>query len=66
MAILKKIRSGVDKVRKKYIPTFGEQFDKAKKEGKKTFTSMTGTVLNNMQKKGEFIRYVASLIENQT
>ena len=39
MAILKKIRSGVDKVRKKYIPTFGEQFDKAKKEGKKTFTS---------------------------
>ena len=39
MAILKKIRSGVDKVRKKYIPTFGEQFDKAKKEGKKTFKS---------------------------
>jgi len=39
MAILKKIRSGVDKVRKKYIPTFGEQFNKAKKEGKKTFKS---------------------------
>jgi transposase-like protein len=36
------------------------------KDCKKTFTSMTGTVLNNMQKKGEFIRYVASLIENQT
>ena len=35
MAILKKIRSGVDKVRKKYIPTFGEQFDKAKKKVKK-------------------------------
>ena len=39
MAILKKIRSGVDKARKKYIPTFGEQSDKARKDGKRTFRS---------------------------
>ena len=32
-----KIRKFVDKVRKKVAPTFGEQFDKARKEGKKTF-----------------------------
>lgn len=36
------------------------------KDCKKSFTSMTGTVLSHMQKKSEFIRYVASLIENQT
>ena len=29
----------IQKLRKKFLPTFGEQFDKAKKEGKKTFTS---------------------------
>ena len=29
----------IGKVRKKFIPTFDEQFSKAKKEGKKTFTS---------------------------
>ena len=34
-----KIRSLIGKVRKKIAPTFGEQFAKAKKEGKKTFTS---------------------------
>ncbi len=34
-----KIRSLIGKVRKKIAPTFGEQFSKAKKEGKKTFTS---------------------------
>jgi hypothetical protein len=34
-----KVRSFFGKVRKKIAPTFGEQFDKAKKEGKKTFTS---------------------------
>ena len=34
-----KIRSLIGKVRKKIAPTFGEQFDKAKKSGKKTFTS---------------------------
>ena len=39
MSIMKKIRSKVDNVRKKYIPTFGEQFEKAKGEGKKTFRS---------------------------
>ena len=39
MGIMKKIRSKVDNVRKKYIPTFGEQFEKSKGEGKKTFTS---------------------------
>ena len=33
------IRRTIGKVRKKFIPTFGEQFDKAKKSGKKTFTS---------------------------
>ena len=33
------IKSSLDKLRKKFIPTFGEQFGKAKKEGKKTFTS---------------------------
>ena len=39
MAIIKKIRKKVDDVRKKYIPTFGEQRSKAKSEGKKTFKS---------------------------
>ena len=34
-----KIRKFVDKVRKKVAPTFGEQFAKARKEGKKTFRS---------------------------
>jgi hypothetical protein len=34
-----KVRSFFGKVRKKIAPTFGEQFGKAKKEGKKTFTS---------------------------
>ena len=34
-----KIRSAIGSLRKKFLPTFGEQFAKAKKEGKKTFTS---------------------------
>ena len=34
-----KLRSFFGKVRKKIAPTFGEQFGKAKKEGKKTFKS---------------------------
>jgi len=34
-----KIKSAIGSLRKKFIPTFGEQFDKAKKEGKKTFKS---------------------------
>ena len=34
-----KIRSAIGSLRKKFIPTFGEQFAKAKKEGKKTFKS---------------------------
>ena len=34
-----KVKSFFGKVRKKFIPTFDEQFAKAKKEGKKTFTS---------------------------
>ena len=34
-----KVKSFFGKVRKKIAPTFGEQFDKAKKSGKKTFTS---------------------------
>ncbi len=33
------VRSFIGKIRKKLVPTFGEQFSKAKKEGKKTFTS---------------------------
>jgi len=33
------IRRTIGKIRKKIVPTFGEQFSKAKKEGKKTFTS---------------------------
>jgi len=33
------IRRTIGKVRKKIVPTFGEQFDKAKKQGKKTFKS---------------------------
>ena len=33
------IRRTIGKVRKKILPTFDEQFAKAKKEGKKTFTS---------------------------
>ena len=33
------IRRTIGKVRKKFLPTFDEQFSKAKKEGKKTFTS---------------------------
>ena len=36
-----RIRKFVDKVRKKVAPTFGEQFDKARKEGKKTFKFKT-------------------------
>ena len=34
-----KIRSAIGSLRKKFLPTFGEQFSKAKKKGKKTFTS---------------------------
>ena len=34
-----KIRSLIGKVRKKFLPTFDEQFAKSKKEGKKTFKS---------------------------
>jgi|LULY01.1.fsa_nt_gb hypothetical protein len=34
-----KIRSAIGKVRKKFLPTFGEQFSKARSEGKKTFRS---------------------------
>ena len=34
-----KVRSLIGKIRKKIAPTFGEQFGKAKKSGKKTFTS---------------------------
>ena len=34
-----RIRRGIDKIRKKIAPTFGEQFSKARKEGKKTFRS---------------------------
>ena len=34
-----KIRSAIGTLRKKFIPTFGEQFTKAKTEGKKTFRS---------------------------
>ena len=34
-----KIRSAIGKIRKKFLPTFDEQFAKAKKEGKKTFKS---------------------------
>ena len=32
----------------------------------RSFTSMTGTVLDNMHKKEEFIRYVRSFIENHS
>ena len=32
-------RRTLGKIRKKFVPTFDEQFAKAKKEGKKTFTS---------------------------
>ena len=34
-----KKKNVIQKLRKKFLSTFGEQFDKAKKEGKKTFTS---------------------------
>ena len=34
-----KIKSAIGSLRKKIAPTFSEQFGKAKKEGKKTFTS---------------------------
>ena len=34
-----KIRSAIGKVRKKWMPTFGEQFSKAKSEGKSKFKS---------------------------
>ena len=33
------IRKTIDKIRKKVVPTFGEQFTKARSEDKKTFTS---------------------------
>ena len=39
MAIFKKLRNKIDKVREKYIPTFGEQRSKAIREGKKEFKS---------------------------
>ena len=32
-----RIRKLIDKGRKKFLPTFDEQFDKARKEKKKTF-----------------------------
>ena len=34
-----RIRKGIDKIRKKIAPTFGEQFAKARKQGKKEFKS---------------------------
>jgi len=34
-----KRKNVIQRLRKKFVPTFGEQFDKAKKEGKKTFRS---------------------------
>ena len=34
-----KIRSAIGKLRKKFIPTFDEQFSKAKSEGKSKFRS---------------------------
>ena len=34
-----KIKSAIGSLRKKFIPTFGEQFADAKKKGKKTFKS---------------------------
>ena len=34
-----KIRSAIGSLRKKFLPTFDEQFADAKKKGKKTFTS---------------------------
>ena len=34
-----KKKNVIQRLRKKFVPTFGEQFDKAKKEGKKTFRS---------------------------
>ena len=34
-----KIRGTIGKIRKKFIPTFGEQFSKARSEGKKKFRS---------------------------
>ena len=34
-----KVKSFFGKIRKKLVPTFGEQFSDAKKKGKKTFTS---------------------------
>ena len=34
-----KVKSAIGSIRKKFLPTFGEQFAKAKKEGKKTFKS---------------------------
>tara|TARA_R110000737_G_scaffold28312_1_gene46861 strand:+ start:74 stop:544 length:471 start_codon:yes stop_codon:yes gene_type:complete len=34
-----KVKSLIGKVRKKFLPTFGEQFSDAKKSGKKTFKS---------------------------
>ena len=34
-----RIRKGIDKIRKKIAPTFGEQFSEARKKGKKEFKS---------------------------
>ena len=34
-----KIRSAIGKVRKNWLPTFGEQFSKARSEGKSKFKS---------------------------
>ena len=48
MAIIKKLRNKIDKVREKYIPTFGEQFKKARTEDKKEFKST-----RDDKKKGE-------------
>jgi len=60
--IIKKV---IGSVRKKFIPTFGEQFDKARKNKQKTFTSTRddktkGKLEYNTLKKSEVAKKIAA------
>ena len=57
-------RRAIDKVRKKVAPTFDEQFDKAKKSGKKTCypNSVIITKYNNHRISDDFMRSVIIFI----
>ena len=45
-----RIRKGIDKIRKKIAPTFGEQFAKARKEGKKNLRAEKKRIVRELKK----------------